>query len=182
MFRMGAADAALSRIFDVGHGGGAGLLHRFLFLLHLGRRRRFFHLLATTRRHPQPGQRPAQIQLARQIKLVPSRGLVKRFVRMTIGEVEGGAPSPFVEEGGEVVVGVDEGGVVGGAFGDGGGGVEAFVGGHRRIGRRWRRLGCPFSVVEGFCGGDVVVERDRQLGHYLAYLILTSDNNIENSD
>lgn len=41
--------------------------------------------------------------------------------------MEGGAPSPFVKEGGEVVVAVDEGGVVGVAFFRGFVGVEAFV-------------------------------------------------------
>ena len=58
---------------------------------------------------------------------------------MAIGEVEGGAPAPFVEEGGEVVVGVDQVGVVGVAFFDGGFvGVEASVLAHGGfdIGRR----------------------------------------------
>lgn len=35
-------------------------------------------------------------------------GLVEGFIGVSVGEVEGLAPSPFVEEGGEVVVGVDE--------------------------------------------------------------------------
>ena len=48
---------------------------------------------------------------------------------MTIRKMEGGSPSPFVKERGEIVVAVDQVGVVGVAFG-GRGRMEAFVFGH----------------------------------------------------
>mmetsp|Transcript_17090 Transcript_17090/g.26816 ORF Transcript_17090/g.26816 Transcript_17090/m.26816 type:complete len:310 (+) Transcript_17090:391-1320(+) len=95
--------------------------------------------------HPSPHgvadlpQRGGKSEFAREVELVPPRGLIEGLVRMAIGEVEGGAPAPFVEEGGEVVVGVDQVGVVGVAFFDRGFvGVEAFVLAHGGfdIGRR----------------------------------------------
>mmetsp|Transcript_5182 Transcript_5182/g.11727 ORF Transcript_5182/g.11727 Transcript_5182/m.11727 type:complete len:269 (+) Transcript_5182:198-1004(+) len=46
---------------------------------------------------PNLAQRTTQIQLTRQVKFMPPRRLLERFVRVAIRKVEGGAPPPFVK-------------------------------------------------------------------------------------
>mmetsp|Transcript_23156 Transcript_23156/g.48916 ORF Transcript_23156/g.48916 Transcript_23156/m.48916 type:complete len:403 (-) Transcript_23156:108-1316(-) len=78
---------------------------------------------------PQPAQRPRQIQHPRQVKLVPPRRLVEALAGPAIRKVEAAAPAPLVEQRGQIVVGVDELGVLGVAGLDGRGGrLEGFVG------------------------------------------------------
>mmetsp|Transcript_23090 Transcript_23090/g.34388 ORF Transcript_23090/g.34388 Transcript_23090/m.34388 type:complete len:222 (-) Transcript_23090:127-792(-) len=62
-----------------------------------------------------------------EVVFVAADGFSEGFVGVAVGEVEGLSPAPFVEEGGEVVVRVDEGFVFLVSLGGFGGGVEAIV-------------------------------------------------------
>ena len=110
----GSADAA-SHDFDVGHGRRVSLSN---FRRYDSRR------LATA---AQLIETLAQIQLAREVKLVPPRGLVEILVRMPVREVEGCAPSPLAEQRGQIVATVHEADVIGVALVGRDLGVEALV-------------------------------------------------------
>ena len=54
------------------------------------------------------GVSKAVYQLGRQLVFVASNGFVKGLVGKLVAEMEGGSPSPFVKDGGQIVVSINE--------------------------------------------------------------------------